>query len=102
MKPIIKQCEEPERVEMELRIGGEEERSGELNGELNGQLNKAQLGTLSFINSHKGCKAQEISVELGIPFSTVDKHIRVLLKAGLIERRGSKKTGGYYPVGTEG
>ncbi|MBR4913011.1 MAG: helix-turn-helix transcriptional regulator [Bacteroidales bacterium] len=90
MKPIIKQCEEPERVEMELRIGGEEERSGELNG----QLNKAQLGTLSFINSHKGCKAQELSVELGIPFSTVDKHIRVLLKAGLIERRGSKKTGG--------
>ncbi len=94
MKPVIKQCEEPERVEMELRIGGEEER----NGELNGQLNKAQLGTLSFINSHEGCKAQEISVELGIPFSTVDKHIRVLLKAGLIERRGSKKTGGYYSV----
>ena len=96
MKPIIKQCEEPERVEMELRIGGEER-----NGELNGQLNKAQLVTLSFINSHEGCKAQEISVELGIPFSTVDKHIRVLLKAGLIERRRSKKTGGYYSVGTE-
>ena len=98
MKPVIKQCEEPERVEMELRIG-EEEQNGELNGELNGQLNKAQLGTLSFINSHEGCKAQEIAAGLGIPFSTVDKHIRVLLKAGLIERRGSKKTGGYYPVG---
>jgi hypothetical protein len=31
-----------------------------------------------------------------MPFSTVDKHIRVLLKKMLIEGRGSKKTVGYW------
>lgn len=30
------------------------------------------------------------------PFSTVDKHIRILISKSLIERRGSKRTGGYY------
>jgi len=45
-----------------------------------------------------GCKAIEISDKLSIPFSTIDKHIRVLLKGKHIERRGSKKTGGYYAV----
>ena len=40
--------------------------------------------------------ATEISDKTGVPFSTIDKHIRVLLKNGKIERRGSKKTGGYY------
>ena len=47
---------------------------------------------------HEGCTASEISKKTSIPFSTIDKHIRVLLKVGVIERRGSKKTGGYYPV----
>lgn len=37
-----------------------------------------------------------IAETMEIPFSTIDKHIRVLLKTGAIERRGSKKTGGYY------
>ena len=70
----------------------------ELNGELNGELNSAQRVTLEFIQEHPGCKAIEISDKLSIPFSTIDKHIRVLLKGKQIERRGSKKTGGYYAV----
>ena len=53
---------------------------------------------LKFIMEHEGCTASEISKKTSIPFSTIDKHIRVLLKVGVIERRGSKKTGGYYPV----
>ena len=35
---------------------------------------------------------------LDVPFDTIEKQIRILLKKGLIEHRGSKKTGGYYPV----
>ena len=60
--------------------------------------NEAQNNTLNYVKSHPGCKANEISLELNIPFSTIDKHIRVLLKYNMIERRGSKKTGGYYAI----
>ena len=42
--------------------------------------------------------AVEIAEKMGVSYSTIDKHIRVLLKRGVIERRGSKKTGGYYVV----
>jgi ATP-dependent DNA helicase RecG len=82
--------------------------NGELNGQLNGQLNgtlsgtlsgtlnSAQKATLNYIKENAGCNATEISDKTGVPFSTIDKHIRVLLKNGKIERRGSKKTGGYY------
>ena len=67
-----------------------------VNGELNGELNTAQKATLNYIKENEGCNATEISAKTGVPFSTSDKHIRVLLKKGVIERRGSKKTGGYY------
>lgn len=65
---------------------------------INGELNAPQKATLQFIIEHEGCTASEISEMTKIPFSTIDKHVRVLLKVGLIERRGSKKTGGYYSV----
>jgi ATP-dependent DNA helicase RecG len=87
---------------VELRIGGEEERSGELNGQINGQLNESQEDTLAFIRDYKGYNTTKIAEALNKPFRTIDKHTNALLKAGLIERRGSKKTGGYYPVGAEG
>ena len=69
-----------------------------VNGPVNGELNPSQKATLKFIMEHEGCTASEISKKTSIPFSTIDKHIRVLLKVGVIERRGSKKTGGYYLV----
>ena len=72
--------------------------NGDVNGELNGELNASQKATLQFIIEHEGCTASGISEMTKIPFSTIDKHVRVLLKVGMIERRGSKKTGGYYPV----
>ena len=67
-----------------------------VNGELNGELNDSQKETLVFIKEHEGCRATMIAETKEISFSTIDKHIRVLLKTGAIERRGSKKTGGYY------
>ena len=48
------------------------------------------------IKQKKGINSKQLSELLDIPFSTVDKQIRVLLSKGLIERRGSKKTGGYF------
>ena len=66
--------------------------NGVLNGVLNGELNAPQKATLQFIIEHEGCTASGISEMTKIPFSTIDKHVRVLLKVGMIERRGSKKT----------
>jgi len=72
--------------------------NGGLNGELNGELNKGQQKVFKEIILKPGINASLISKKLNIPFSTVDKHIRVLLKLSIIERRGSKKTGGYYAI----
>ena len=89
------------QLNKELNIGetnnyADGDNNGQLNGELNGELNNAQKTTLDFIKDNPGCRAFEISKTMNIPYSTIDKHIRVLLRLGLIERRGSKKTGGYY------
>ena len=67
-----------------------------VNGGLNGGLNENQIKTLEYIRMHEGCQVKDISAELNVPIDTIDKHISVLLKKSLIERRGSKKTGGYY------
>ena len=75
--------------------------SGELNGQLNGQLNDSQKETLEYIIQHQGCNTTAIANGLDKPFRTIDKHVSVLLKQKLIERRGSKKTGGYYPLVTK-
>ena len=69
---------------------------GQLYGQLNGQLNDSQKETLEFIKAHEGYNTTKIADGLGKPFRTIVKHINVLLELNMIERRGSKKTGGYY------
>jgi len=104
MKPLICQCEDPERVEIVLHIGDEGEKDeetfekGVINGQLNGQLNESQKETLEFIKTHEGYNTTKIAEGLNKPFRTIDKHINVLIELNFVERRGSKKTGGYYPV----
>ena len=72
--------------------------NGQLNGQLDGQLNDSQKETLGFIKAHEGYNTTRIAESLGKPFRTVDKHIKILLGLNLIERCGSKKTGGYYVI----
>ena len=74
------------------------ELNGGIRGGLNGGLNDGQKKTLEYICQHEGCNTKQISIGLDVPFDTIEKQIRILLKKGLIEHRGSKKTGGYYPV----
>ncbi len=64
----------------------------------NGQLNESQKETLEYIRTHEGCNTTMISNGLGKPFRTIDKHIQFMIATKIIERRGSKKTGGYYIV----
>ena len=70
--------------------------NGDVNGGLNGQLNDSQKETFEFIKAHEGYNTTRIAEGLGKPFRTIVKHINVLLELNMIERRGSKKTGGYY------
>lgn len=59
-----------------------------------------QKGVGCLLCQHAGSNTKQISMGLDIPFGTIEKHIRKLLKKGLIEHRGSKRTGGYYPIET--
>ena len=70
----------------------------ENDGILNGTLNKKQQEVLNFIMNNPGVKALEITVRLGIPHDTFNKIIKHLVDNQLIERIGSKKTGGYHTI----
>ena len=51
------------------------------------------------IKNNPGIKSKDASELLdNRPVSTIEKQIRELAGKGLIERRGSKKSGGYYVV----
>jgi ATP-dependent DNA helicase RecG len=66
-----------------------------LNGSLNGSLNQRILFEIS---NSPGIQRKTIVESLGVPDRTVGRYISELVSAGLIERRGSKKTGGYWAV----
>lgn len=70
-------------------------RGGGLNGGLNGGLKLL----FDIIKTNPGIRAKDASELLGNrPVSTIEKQIRELTGKGLIERRGGKKSGGYYVV----
>lgn len=69
----------------------------ESSGTLNGTLNDSQQLVYEYIRTHPGCQASEIIDHCGIPRDTLNKILRKLIEEhNLIERRGSKRTGGYY------
>ena len=72
--------------------------NGGLNGRLNGRLNPTQQKVYDSIAGYPGIKAKDISARHKIQIDTLYKVIRALTEMNLIEHRGSKKTGGYYPV----
>lgn len=82
----------------------EGEKSGTLNGTLNGtliknikkSLNASQSKVFDFIMRNPGCMGKEITGALDMPRDTFNKIIRPLFEKKIIERRGSKKTGGYW------
>lgn len=71
-------------------------------GGLNGGLNGGLKLLLEVIKNNPGIRAKDTSELLeNRPVSTIEKQIRELINKGLIERRGSKKSGGYYAVEVE-
>ena len=66
--------------------------SGRLSGGLSGGLKELFI----LIQNNPGIQAKTISENLNRPIDTIDKQIKKLVEKNLIERRGSRKTGGYW------
>ncbi|MDI6746181.1 MAG: putative DNA binding domain-containing protein [Rhodocyclaceae bacterium] len=76
-----------------LRFSTEE--GGALSGALSGAL-KQQI--IQLINDIPGIQRKTIVERTGVPERTVDRCIAECIAENKIERRGSKKTGGYWPL----
>ena len=94
-----------------LNVGLNEANSG-INGRLNqnnGRLNEGDGGLkeglkflLTIIKENPGIQIKELADKLNRSIDTLNKQIKKLTKMNLIERRGSKKTGGYWTLKPEG
>ena len=65
---------------------------------LNEGLNGGLKILLELIKKYPNINANGCSQKLKRPLDTVDKQIKKLIDKKLIERKGSRKTGGYYPI----
>ena len=63
---------------------------------LNEGLSEGLKILLELIQKNEGIQGKIISEELARPIKTIERQIAELVKRQLIERRGSRKTGGYY------
>ncbi len=84
----------PKAKETAVRISaGVEEKSEGLNEGLNEGLKSLLLG----IKNNPGIKAKDLGPVLEQrSIKTIERQIKILIDKNLIERRGSRKTGGYY------
>ncbi|MCK5198079.1 MAG: winged helix-turn-helix transcriptional regulator [Spirochaetales bacterium] len=71
-------------------------------GGLNEGLNEGLKSLLGTIQKKPGIQAKLLSVTIDRPVKTIERQIKVLIDKGLIEHRGSRKTGGYWVVEPEG
>jgi ATP-dependent DNA helicase RecG len=66
---------------------------------INEGLNEGLNSMLTAIIHNPGIQAKQLSDILGArPLKTIERQIKSLTDKGHIERKGSKKTGGYWPV----
>lgn len=65
--------------------------------EKNEGLNEGLKSLLERIEETPGIKAKDLSRRLeDRPVKTIERQIKTLIEKRLIERRGSRKTGGYF------
>ena len=65
---------------------------------LNEGINEGINEVLKLIVSNEGIGTSEIVLLTKKSQATVERYIKILRERNLIERRGSKKTGGYYKL----
>ena len=59
-------------------------------------VNEAVRKTYLIIKANPGLRVPQIAGESGKSISTIERHISILRKKGLVEHRDSDKAGGYY------
>jgi len=83
-----------------LRGGGNDRVNDKINDRVNDsrndRINSSMMVTLTIVRSNPGIQRKGISDISGKSISTIDRHLAILVKEGLIEHRDSDKTGGYY------
>ena len=67
-------------------------------GSVRPNVSAGQTKVLDFIKSNPGLRVPMISEGLNIPSKSIERHVKALIALGLIEHRGSKKTGGYFAL----
>ena len=73
--------------------------TGTLNGTLTGTLNETLQTLYSAVLKKPGIQAKDLSDGLLRPIDTIKKQIKKLVDLKLVERRGSRKAGGYWVIG---
>jgi ATP-dependent DNA helicase RecG len=56
---------------------------------------------LETITSNEGIQAKDLSGKLNRPIKTIERQIKELVQRKRIERKGSKKSGGYFSFPTQ-
>lgn len=69
---------------------------GTINGTINDMLNADELAIVQYIVEHPSTQVSDIMTFTGKSMRTVKRHIARLVEFSIVERRGSRKTGGYY------
>ena len=98
-EPELKNIFEIDEFELVLPIpvrGGNDRVNDKINDKINDRINDRIMATYTIIRLNPGIKRKDISIISGKSLPTIDRHIDVLTEDGLIEYRGSRKTGGYY------
>ena len=70
-----------------------EKSTATVNVPLNVPLNER---VLNLIREQPGIRRTELALKLAVTEKTISRHVSMLLKIGSVERRGSKKTGGFF------
>lgn len=67
-----------------------------LNRSKDDKVNDKVNDTYLIIRDNPGIQRKGISDFSSKSLSTIDRHLAILVKRGLVEHKGSDKTGGYY------
>lgn len=105
MNTLVKQAGLPEPIYEEIGsnfvVTFKKEKAKE-QGTLNEGLNEGLKTAYSAVAENPGIQAKDLSTVLkGRPIKTIERQIKKLIELELIERKGSRKTGGYWIIGND-
>ena len=69
-------------------------------GGINGTINGTIKLVYDAIIENAGASGPKLSELTGVSLRTLKRHVAELVEKRMVEYRGSKKTGGYYPIET--